>query len=364
MSHTTQSSSETAPRTQRLICVGAVYMDTILSVPQFPQEDTKLRATKVERRRGGNTANALEVFTQLLPRQGDRDESTYTSEQYLLTVLPEYLSEDSKAVMLSLPGISSELCLFRKDERLAASSYIIQSAQNQTRTIVSANPLDEMTLEEFKKGVAPLIDDPKIGKDDVWIHFEGRIPEVILPCVNWLRETYGYKEKIKISLECEKPDRVGLKDIVPLVDLVFYSKIWAEAHYEGECSLKDNAVPARTFLDTQLDITHPEAILVCTWGAGTCVAMRKGTNQEPIISEAPAWRPSRNYDATVTDTVGAGDTFTAGMVYGMFVQKGWNMDQRLNFANELAGRKVYQEGFKGLGEAMRNGDWRVLLGVK
>jgi ketohexokinase len=97
--------------------------------------------------------------------------------------------------------------------------------------------------------------------------------------------------------------------------------------------------------------------------------MRKGTNQEPIISEAPAWRPFRNYDdpskdPRPTDSVGAGDTFVAGMLYGMFVQKGWNMDQRLLFANELAGRKVYQEGFKGLGEAMRNDDWRALLGVK
>ena len=97
--------------------------------------------------------------------------------------------------------------------------------------------------------------------------------------------------------------------------------------------------------------------------------MRKGTNQEPIISEAPAWRPSRDYndpskDPCVTDTVGAGDTFTAGMLYGMFMQESWNIDQRLNFANELAGRKVYQEGFKGLGEAMRNDDWRTLLGLK
>ena len=124
-------------------------------------------------------------------------------------------------------------------------------------------------------------------------------------------------------------------------------------------------MPARTFLDTQLDdtLTHPEATLVCTWGAGTCVAMRKCTNQKPIIAEAPAWRPSRDY-ARVTDTVGAGDTFTAGMLYGMFFQKSWSLDQRLQFANELAGRKVYQEGFKGLGEAMRNDNWRALLGVQ
>ncbi|KAJ4384314.1 hypothetical protein N0V86_001161 [Didymella sp. IMI 355093] len=99
------------------------------------------------------------------------------------------------------------------------------------QTIVSANPLAEMTVEEFKAGVAPLIDDPKMGKDDVWIHFEGRTPEVLLPCVTWLRDVYGYLGKVRISVECEKPDRVGLKDVVPFADMVFYSKIWAEVSW-------------------------------------------------------------------------------------------------------------------------------------
>lgn len=31
----------------------------------------------------------------------------------------------------------------------------------------------------------------------------------------------------------------------------------------------------------------------------------------------------------------------------------WFLDYRLNFANELAGRKVTQEGFAGLGDSMK-----------
>lgn len=98
--------------------------------------------------------------------------------------------------------------------------------------------------------------------------------------------------------------------------------------------------------------------------------MRKGTNEQPIISEAPAWKPFRNFDDPSkdlhpTDSIGAGDTFVAGMLYGIFVQKRWNTDQRLSFANELAGRKVYQDGFKGLGEAIRKENaWRALLGIE
>lgn len=37
----------------------------------------------------------------------------------------------------------------------------------------------------------------------------------------------------------------------------------------------------------------------------------------------------------------------------MVVQKEWTTDERLAFANELAGRKVYMEGFTGLGDNIR-----------
>lgn len=86
--------------------------------------------------------------------------------------------------------------------------------------------------------------------------------------------------------------------------------------------------------------------------------LRKGTNQQPITSIQPAWSPQRNYadpsqDAHPVDSVGAGDTFIAGMLYGMMAQAGWSTDERLAFASELAGRKVYQEGFVGLGDGIR-----------
>jgi len=48
-------------------------------------------------------------------------------------------------------------------------------------------------------------------------------------------------------------------------------------------------------------------------------------------------------------TIGAGDTFIAGMLHGLLYRnKNWTLQQVLNFANELAGRKVVQEGFAGL----------------
>lgn len=62
------------------------------------------------------------------------------------------------------------------------------------------------------------------------------------------------------------------------------------------------------------------------------------------------------------DTVGAGDTFIAGMLYALVEQKTWGVAERLAFANELAGRKVYRQGFDGLGEEIRRSEvWREKL---
>ena len=53
-------------------------------------------------------------------------------------------------------------------------------------------------------------------------------------------------------------------------------------------------------------------------------------------------------------TVGAGDTFIAGMLFGLTCHADdWTLDRKLEFANELAGRKVVQEGLAGLGRAIQ-----------
>ena len=44
----------------------------------------------------------------------------------------------------------------------------------------------------------------------------------------------------------------------------------------------------------------------------------------------------------------------AGMLFGLTTRAdAWPLDRRLEFANELAGRKVVQEGLRGLGSHMQ-----------
>ncbi|EEH04829.1 conserved hypothetical protein [Histoplasma capsulatum G186AR] len=130
----------------------------------------------------------------------------------------------------------------------------------------------------------------------------GRIPAVTLKCIQYLRQSFPGD---KVSVEVEKPGREGLQDLAAVADVVFYSKSWAQANGHG--SLEG-------FLRAQSPLT-PRA------------------------------------------TIGAGDTFIAGMLHH-FIRRpesdgddDFSLLRAMDFANHLAGRKVVQEGFEGLGAA-------------
>lgn len=55
---------------------------------------------------------------------------------------------------------------------------------------------------------------------------------------------------------------------------------------------------------------------------------------------------------TKASTIGAGDTFIAGMLYAWLCQGNWNLKKKIHFANRVAGLKVKQEGFSGLDKAL------------
>ncbi|CAN9179149.1 unnamed protein product [Alternaria alternata] len=346
-----------------IVCVGAVYIDTILtyvlapcglaenkaptnrqtsSVPHFPIEDEKLRAKSITRRRGGNTANSLEVLLQLQQHDPETARKPQSTDLHLLAVLPDEDSAASKFICESLPQVKiSDVSLFRKQHQEAASSYIIQSEENRSRTIVSINQLPEMQGGEFIQQVCNFTGGSggkEQGWEKAWFHFEGRVPEITLLCVRFLREQFPH---FNISVECEKPERTGMAEVAQYADAVFYSKLWAE---------KNGYTDAKSFLEDRRSETRDGAILCCTWGSGGAAAVQKGDNE--VWAHVKAWQAEGDGQAKVVDTIGAGDTFIAGMLFAINEHGEWSLQRKLEFANELAGRKVLQEGFSGLGKKM------------
>ncbi|KAH9909987.1 hypothetical protein F4778DRAFT_28047 [Xylariomycetidae sp. FL2044] len=164
---------------KNLVCVGACYLDTILSVPYYPEEDSKLRATSLQVRRGGNCPNTLEVLQQLLKLRGEEEEQKQRQDDgqkkiiikpWLVSCLPSADSPASAQILDSFGPdtiVDFSRCIYRADHINPASSYIIRSERSGSRTLVNYNDLPEMTVGEFVTAAQEL-------GDDTWFHFERR----------------------------------------------------------------------------------------------------------------------------------------------------------------------------------------------
>ncbi|KAI2473717.1 Ribokinase-like protein [Annulohypoxylon bovei var. microspora] len=274
---------------KKLVCVGACYLDTILDVPYYPGEDSKLRATNLQVRRGGNCPNTLQVLQQLLrERPGGPGHDV---KPYLISCLPSADAPATATIVDSFgPGslVDFARCIFRANHRDPASSYIIRSEETGSRTLVNYSDLPEMTIDEFVTAA------DEVG-DEAWFHFEGRIPETTLQCIRYLRRSFP---NTRVSVEVEKPGREGLEDLAAEADVVFYSRSWAESkRYES---------------------------------AQRCLSAQSGVARKA--------------------TVGAGDTFIAGMLFGLLCHhEDWNTERKVQFAVQLATCKVQRDGFDGVG---------------
>ncbi|KAL6436707.1 hypothetical protein ACFW04_004858 [Cataglyphis niger] len=180
------------------------------------------------------------------------------------------------------------------------TATIILSLNTGTRTIVYHNQnLPELTVKNFEQlNLA----------EYSWVHFEGRnIDEMLLMIQyienynNSLNDTNNYDKKcmpITISVELESP-RSGprLLDLLSYTDVAFIAKDFAKN--QGFNDMKE--VIHIIGQDARLRGT-----IICAWAEEGAIA------RTPCgaIVQSPAFPPHK-----VIDTLGAGDTFNAAVLY-------------------------------------------------
>ena len=247
----------------------------------------------------------------------------------LLAVLPNKDSPAFKEIADSLPGVDLRFAVIR-DSFEPPSSYIIRSLSTGSRTIVNYNEIGEMNFDEFCFSFEAL-NDYYGHHRKLWYHFEGRIPETTIECIKYIRRNAN----VLISVEVEKPKREGLQELAKEADVAFFSKSWAAS--QGYMSAKE-------CLMSQAKLLPRTSHLFCTWGVDGAVACDSVRNEYVSL---PAWRPD---NTSVVDTVGAGDTFIAGILYGFLLHDtDWSLRRKLDFGIRLSGLKVAREGFGDLG---------------
>jgi ketohexokinase len=180
--------------------------------------------------------------------------------------------------------------------------------------------VEELSSKELVDVVASFENTESI----TWIHFEGRIPEVLRAAIPSIRKLIPHAA---ISIEFEKPDRPGLNDLLPLADIAFFS----HTYY----SHSQHSSPTSFFASTPR--RNSSAALILMVGKEGAYYFSK------MYGEGHVSAPS----VDVVDATGAGDTFIGGFIWA-FGKMRRGLEESVGVAVNLASRKVSQEGFDSL----------------
>ena len=284
-----------------ILSVGIATLDIINIVDHYPAEDEEMRALAQRIECGGNAANTASVLAQY----GHQIEFAGT-----LAHEPDghRIEQELKTMQ-----VATGFCQHVRQGK-SPTSYITLNQQTGSRTIVHYRDLPEYDFQRFQQ--IPL-------EEFDWFHFEGRnVPNV----KRMLKETRNRRVDQPISLEIEK-EREDIEILFPLADILLFSRVYVTTRGFDK--------PA-TFFDAIRQVA-PEATLVCTWGDQGAWA-RDHDDQD---HHSPAYPPPE-----VIDTLGAGDTFNAGLIHSLAA--GQPLAETLVQACRLAGKKVGQHGFSNL----------------
>jgi ketohexokinase len=281
----------------RILGIGIATLDIINTVDGYPAEDTEVRAVRHQLRRGGNCTNTLVVLSQL----GHR-----CAWGGVLADEPDsrHIRDDLTRHHIDLGAVRT----LRGGK--VPTSYITLNRRNGSRTIIHYRDLPEFGREDF----API---ELRGYD--WLHFEGRN---VAETARMLQRARELVPGVPRSVEIEKP-RPDIERLYPFADVLLFSR-----HFALDRGYND---PQR-FLDGIARET-PEAARFLTWGEAGAYALDGGGR----LLHSPAYPPPH-----VVDTLGAGDTFNAGIIDALL--RGVAAAEALHLACRLAGRKCGREG--------------------
>jgi ketohexokinase len=277
-----------------ILAIGIATLDIINTVAEYPPEDTEIRAIQQRVCRGGNATNTLVVLSQLGHRCSWGGVCVESSEgRRILDDLAQFAIDIRPCKIISTGTVPT--------------SYIVLNQRNGSRTIVHYRNLPEFGFADFEKIELSSFE---------WIHFEGRN---VGETVKMLQRVRSCRPNLPISVEIEKP-REGIEELFCYADILLFSKGFAQSQGYSD---------APTFLRRMRQSYALNAwTLICAWGAEGGYAL----GRDGRLLHSPAYPPPQ-----VIETLGAGDTFNAGIIDSLCRQQ--DLETALHHACRLAGDK-------------------------
>ncbi|XP_029005973.1 ketohexokinase isoform X4 [Betta splendens] len=302
-------------RDKKVMCVGLVCLDIISVVDKYPEEDTDSRCLSQRWQRGGNASNSCTVLSLL-------GASCAFMGSLSSGPVAEFVLEDFQKFHIDVSLISENA------QFSLPTSVVISSISTGSRTILHMNRnLPDVTADDFSKVNLHHFK---------WIHWEGRNAEEQVKMIQQV-EAYNCSlaqpQRITVSLEIEKT-RETLYQMFPHGDVVFVSKDVAR-HFGF-----DSAEAALRGLYHRV---KPGAVLICAWAEKGADAL----GADGFIIHSDAFPPE-----TLVDTLGAGDTFNAAVIYTL--SNGGGLQDALTFGCRVAGKKCGFHGYENIAKISEN----------
>ncbi len=284
------------PITFDILGFGAVAVDDLLYVDEFPRPDQKMHVLKRERQGGGNTGTALVAAARLgarcayVGRLGDDELSRSAIENF------------------RREGIDTQHVARRLDGRPFHSTIIVDQKQH-TRTILAS--LDGVA------GADPSLPDPRLIREARVVLIDHHGVEGAFRAARLAREA-----KVAVVADFERDPGGPFKELLELVDHLIISEQFA-AELTGEKD-PENAV-------RQLWNWDCSAVVV-TCGASGCWYAGNGVS---VVHHAA-------FSVPVVDTTGCGDVFHGA--YAAALARSVDLPGRIAIASAAAALKATQPG--------------------
>ncbi|XP_005400511.1 PREDICTED: ketohexokinase isoform X4 [Chinchilla lanigera] len=294
---------------KQILCVGLVVLDVISVVDKYPEEDTDRRCLSQRWQRGGNASNSCTVLSLL-----------GAPCAFMGSLAPGHVA-DFLVADFRRRGVDVSQVSWQSRGDTPCSCCIV-NISNGSRTIVLYDTnLPDVSAEDFEK-----VDLTRFK----WIHIEGRNASEQVKMLQRIEQHNAKlppEQQIRVSVEIEKP-REELFQLFGYGEVVFVSKDLAR-----HLGFQSAAEALRGLYGR----VRKGATLICAWAEEGADAL----GPDGHLLHSDAFSPPR-----VVDTLGAGDTFNASVIFSL--SRGNSMQEALRFGCQVAGKKCGLQGFDGI----------------